>query len=235
MADEIRLKAPTVEQQVVVNISGEDKLEKFADTLDKISKGRGLQKYWKDQQSLINDTIEAYNKFNKTTSQTDASELIKTTNALRAMSDVDISSLIPDFDNFTFALSKAENMAGHLNDAFSVKAFKDAFSSFDILKAYGLDLETFFKHFDLDINVANLQENIRIIERELSRTRRELRDTQEELSSKQIELDSFIDGSGLSEQIDKLQRLEDEIERIRKSATREFRDFLELNNFSAWD
>ena len=38
MADEIKLKAPTVEQQVVVNINGEDKLKSFADTLDKILK-----------------------------------------------------------------------------------------------------------------------------------------------------------------------------------------------------
>ena len=114
MADEIKLKAPTVEQQVVVNISGEDKLEKFADTLDKISKGRGLQKYWKDQQTLINDTIKAYNNFNKSTSQTDATELIKTTNALKAMAGVDISTLIPDFDKFTSALSSGVNSLGFI-------------------------------------------------------------------------------------------------------------------------
>ena len=34
MADEIKLKAPTVEQQVVVNINGEDKLKSFAKILE---------------------------------------------------------------------------------------------------------------------------------------------------------------------------------------------------------
>ncbi len=47
MADEIKLKAPTVEQQVVVNINGEEKLRSFADTLEKISNNKNLQKYWK--------------------------------------------------------------------------------------------------------------------------------------------------------------------------------------------
>lgn len=235
MADEIKLKAPMVEQQVVVNISGEDKLEKFADTLDKISKGRGLQKYWKDQQTLINDTIKAYNNFNKSTSQTDATELIKTTNALKAMVDVDISTLIPDFDKFTSALSKAESMAGHLTDAFTEKAFKDAFSSFEILKAYGLDLENFFQHFDLDINVANLQESLKLAEKETKRVRKELYETQEELSSKKIELASFIDGSGLTEQIEKLRYLEDEIRYVREQAVEEFKTFLKGNDFSGWD
>ena len=44
MADEIKLKAPTVEQQVVVNINGEEKLRSFADTLEKISNNKNLQK-----------------------------------------------------------------------------------------------------------------------------------------------------------------------------------------------
>lgn len=235
MADEIKLKAPTVEQQVVININGEDKLIKLADTLDKISKGRGLQKYWKDQQTLINDTIKAYNNFNKSASQVDATELIKTTNALKAMSGADISTLIPDFDKFTSTLSKAEGIAGHLTDAFTEKAFRDAFSSFETLKAYGLDSENFFKHFDLDINTASLQESLRLTEQEIRRVRIELSETQEELQSKKIELDSFIDGSGLTEQVEKLRNLEDEVERVREEAYYEFRNFLESNNFNGTD
>ena len=65
MADEIKLKAPTVEQQVVVNINGEEKLRSFADTLEKISNNKNLQKYWKTQQELINATADAYGNFSK--------------------------------------------------------------------------------------------------------------------------------------------------------------------------
>ena len=59
MADEIKLKAPTVEQQVNVVINGEEKLKSFANTLEKISSNKNLQKYFKDQKQLINDVSNA--------------------------------------------------------------------------------------------------------------------------------------------------------------------------------
>ena len=88
-----------------------------------------------------------------------------------------------------------------------------------MLRAYGIDLENFFKHFDLDINVTNLQESLRLAEQETRHIRRELSETQEELSSKKIELASFIDGSGMTEQIEKLRRLEIEINYVRERAS----------------
>ena len=235
MADEIKLKAPTVEQQVNVVINGEEKLKSFANTLEKISSNKNLQKYFKDQKQLINDVSNAYGNFIKHASKNNASELMKTTNALKALSDVDISSLVPDFKNFSQALENANKVAGDLDSAFSVNSFKDAFSAFDMLRAYGIDLENFFKHFDLDINVTNLQESLRLAEQETRHIRRELSETQEELSSKKIELASFIDGSGMTEQIEKLRRLEIEINYVRERASEEFKDFLKGNDFSSWD
>lgn len=226
MADEIKLKAPTVEQQVVVNISGEDKLEKFADTLDKISKGRGLQKYWKDQQTLINDTIKAYNNFNKSTSQTDATELIKTTNALKAMAGVDISTLIPDFDKFTSALSKAEGIAGHLTDAFTEKAFRDAFSSFETLKAYGLDLENFFKHFELNADVDKLVS-------ELNNANDAVSNLKSKVTQLEDKLEESESGNGIRAVREECENLRWEIERIRDEAAETFSAFLTSNNINA--
>lgn len=226
MADEIKLKAPTVEQQVVVNISGEDKLEKFADTLDKISKGRGLQKYWKDQQTLINDTIKAYNNFNKSTSQTDATELIKTTNALKAMAGVDISILIPDFDKFTSALSKAEGIAGHLTDAFTEKAFRDAFSSFETLKAYGLDLENFFKHFEFNADVDKLVS-------ELNNANDAVSNLKSKVTQLEDKLEESESGNGIRAVREECENLRWEIERIRDEAAETFSAFLTSNNINA--
>ena len=226
MADEIKLKAPTVEQQVVVNISGEDKLEKFADTLDKISKGRGLQKYWKDQQTLINDTIKAYNNFNKSTSQTDATELIKTTNALKAMAGVDISTLIPDFDKFTSALSKAEGIAGHLTDAFTEKAFRDAFSSFETLKAYGLDLENFFKHFEFNADVDKLVS-------ELNNANDAVSNLKSKVTQLEDKLEESESGNGIRAVREECENLRWEIERIRDEAAETFSAFLTSNNINA--
>lgn len=235
MADEIKLKAPTVEQQVNVVINGEEKLKSFASTLENISSNKNLQKYWKDQKQLIEDVSNAYGNFTKNASKNNALELMKTTNALKALSDVDISSLIPDFKNFSQALENANKVAGNLDSAFSVSSFKNAFSSFETLRAYGIDLENFFKHFELDINVTNLQESLRLAQQETRRVRRELSETQEELSSKKIELASFIDGSGLTEQIEKLRYLEDEIRYVREQASEEFKTFLKGNDFSGWD
>ena len=141
MADEIKLKAPTVEQQVVVNIQGEEKLRSFADTLEKISNNKNLQKYWKTQQELINATADAYGNFSKKASQDNAKELIKVTNALKAMSGTDLSNILPDFDKISKAMAEAQKVAGNIDSAFSVKGFKEAFDSFETLKAYGVDIK----------------------------------------------------------------------------------------------
>ena len=160
MADEIKLKAPTVEQQVVVNINGEDKLKSFADTLDKISNNKNLQKYWKNQQDLINATADAYSNFQKKASKDNASELIKVTNALKAMSGTDLSHILPDFDKISKSMVEAQKIAGNIDSAFSVKGFKEAFDSFEALKAYGTDIQKLFSHFGVSSDIGELQQNV---------------------------------------------------------------------------
>ena len=169
MADEIKLKAPTVEQQVVVNINGEDKLKSFADTLDKISNNKNLQKYWKTQQDLINATADAYSNFQKKASKDNASELIKVTNALKAMSGTDLSHILPDFDKISKSMSEAQKVAGNIDSAFSVKGFKEAFDSFETLKAYGTDVQKLFSHFGVSSDIGELQQNVRLLEGEVER------------------------------------------------------------------
>lgn len=235
MADEIKLKAPTVEQQVVVNINGEDKLKSFADTLDKISNNKNLQKYWKTQQDLINATADAYSNFQKKASKDNASELIKVTNALKAMSGTDLSHIIPNFDKISKSMSEAQKVAGNIDSAFSVKGFKEAFDSFETLKAYGTDIQKLFSHFGVSSDIGELQQNVRLLEGEVEKLTRRLsnaRNANEELRN---EFENFKVGSGFADKLDELDRLKAEMQNIRDEATQTFNQFLDANKIDRYD
>lgn len=235
MADEIKLKAPTVEQQVVVNINGEDKLKSFADTLDKISNNKNLQKYWKTQQDLINATADAYSNFQKKASKDNASELIKVTNALKAMSGTDLSHILPDFDKISKSMTEAQKVAGNIDSAFSVKGFKEAFDSFETLKAYGTDIQKLFSHFGVSSDIGELQQNVRLLEGEVEKLTRRLsnaRNANEELRN---EFENFKVGSGFADKLDELDRLKAEMQNIRNEATQTFNQFLDANKIDRYD
>ena len=235
MADEIKLKAPTVEQQVVVNINGEDKLKSFADTLDKISNNKNLQKYWKTQQDLINATADAYGNFQKKASKDNASELIKVTNALKAMSGTDLSHILPDFDKISKGMAEAQKVAGNIDSAFSVKGFKEAFDSFETLKAYGTDIQKLFSHFGVSSDIGELQQNVRLLEGEVEKLTRRLsnaRNANEELRN---EFENFKVGSGFADKLNELDRLKAEMQNIRDEATQTFNQFLDVNKIDRYD
>lgn len=235
MADEIKLKAPTVEQQVVVNINGEDKLKSFADTLDKISNNKNLQKYWKTQQDLINATADAYGNFQKKASKDNASELIKVTNALKAMSGTDLSHILPDFDKISKSMAEAQKVAGDIDSAFSVKGFKEAFDSFETLKAYGTDIQKLFSHFGVSSDIGELQQNVRLLEGEVEKLTRRLsnaRNANEELRN---EFENFKSGSGFADKLDELDRLKLDMQNIRNEAIQTFNQFLDANKIDRYD
>lgn len=235
MADEIKLKAPTVEQQVVVNINGEDKLKSFADTLDKISNNKNLQKYWKTQQDLINATADAYSNFQRKASKDNASELIKVTNALKAMSGTDLSNILPDFDKISKSMIKAQKIAGDIDSAFSVKGFKEAFDSFETLKAYGTDIQKLFSHFGVNSDIGELQQNVRLLEGEVEKLTKRLsnaRNANEELRN---EFENFKVGSGFADKLDELDRLKAEMQNIRNEATQTFNQFLDANKIDRYN
>lgn len=235
MADEIKLKAPTIEQQVVVNINGEDKLKSFADTLDKISNNKNLQKYWKTQQDLINATADAYSNFQKKASKDNASELIKVTNALKAMSGTDLSHILPDFDKISKSMSEAQKVAGNIDSAFSVKGFKEAFDSFETLKAYGTDVQKLFSHFGVSSDIGELQQNVRLLEGEVERLTRRLSDAKNANEELRNEFENFKVGSGFADKLDELDRLKAEMQNIRDEATQTFNQFLDANKIDRYD
>ena len=235
MADEIKLKAPTVEQQVVVNINGVVKLKSFADTLDKISNNKNLQKYWKTQQDLINATADAYSNFQKKASKDNASELIKVTNALKAMSGTDLSHILPDFDKISKSMSEAQKVAGNIDSAFSVKGFKEAFDSFETLKAYGTDVQKLFSHFGVSSDIGELQQNVRLLEGEVERLTGRLSDAKNANEELRNEFENFKVGSGFADKLDELDRLKAEMQNIRDEATQTFNQFLDANKIDRYD
>ncbi len=235
MADEIKLKAPTVEQQVVVNINGEDKLKSFADTLDKISNNKNLQKYWKTQQDLINATTDAYSNFQKKASKDNASELIKVTNALKAMSGTDLSHILPDFDKISKSMVEAQKVAGNIDSAFSVKGFKEAFDSFEALKAYGTDIQKLFSHFGVSSDIGELQQNVRLLEGEVEKLTRRLSNAKNANEELRNEFENFKLGSGFADKLNELDRLKAEMQNIRDEATQTFNQFLEANKIDRYD
>ena len=232
MADNIRLQAPTVEQQIVISISGEEKLRTLADTMEKISNGKNLQKYWKTQQQLIKDTTTAYSNFSKKASQSNADELIKVTNALKAVSGKELSTILPDFDKIEKGLIDAKKIVGNIDGDFSVKAFKDAFESFEMLRAYGVDIENLFSHFGVSSNIGELQKNVRSLEEEVSKLTNRLsraKDINEELRN---EFENYKTGSGIADKLNELDDLKYELSSVREQAEETFRQFLKLNNIS---
>lgn len=235
MADEIKLKAPTVEQQVVVNINGEDKLKSFADTLDKISNNKNLQKYWKTQQDLINATADAYSNFQKKASKDNASELIKVTNALKAMSGTDLSNILPDFDKISKSITEAQKVAGNIDSAFSVKGFKEAFDSFETLKAYGTDIQKLFSHFGISSDIGELQQNVRLLEGEVEKLTRRLINAKNANEELRNEFENFKAGSGFADKLDELDRLKAEMQNIREEAIQTFNQFLDANKIDRYD
>lgn len=227
MADTIKLKAPTVEQQVIVNIQGEDKLKSFSETLDKLSKGRNLQKYWKDQQTLINDTIKAYSNFKRYANEDTSSELLKTTNALKAMGNVDLSSLSPELKNINISIKQAEGIAGHLVDAFSVSSFKDAFGVFETFRAYGLDLQQIFKHFEVNADVDKLNADLKNANTIIGNLKGQIGQLQDRLEDSES-------GNGIRAIREECENLQWEIDKIRQEAEEMFSAFLKSNNIDQY-
>nr|DAG57779.1 MAG TPA: minor tail protein [Caudoviricetes sp.] len=232
MADEIKLMAPTVEQNVVVKVEGQDQLKALSDTMDKMSNNKNLQKYFKTQQELINATADAYDNFQKKASKDNASELLKITNALKALSGTDLSNIMPDFNKITKSLSEAERIIGSLDSAFSVNSFKDAFNSFETLQAYGTDIQKLFSHFGVSSNIGELQQNVKALENEVGNLTNRLTNVINAKNELQAEFDYFKTGSGMADKLDELENYKNKMTNLRREAQQMFESFLSLNNIS---
>ena len=146
MADEIILKAPTVEQQVNITISGEEKLRDVADTLNRMSMGRKLQDFWKNEQQLLDDLERALKAYLDRKTEQNAESLLKVVNAYKAVSNPDFGLLAQRYEEIIQDAKKQIRYPESL-DSYSIMCFKKAFSTFEMLQAYGTDMDRLFEHF----------------------------------------------------------------------------------------
>lgn len=224
MADEIRAGGAKLEGKVVINIDGKEKIKDLADTLNRISKGDDLHQYWKDEATLIDKVNMSLKNFNETLSNTDASKLVKSVNALKAITvDGDISSFFKNYDSlldsFNTAVSKMGANAAH----YDVKNFKAAFDSFDFIKTQGLhDIDDILSKITSSSNVDELRRQVDALNNSLAWTKRELRETESELSN-------FKAGSGVEDLEREIDRLRDQLQDVSVKAKEDFSAFLRAN------
>lgn len=229
-ADDIIEKAAVIRAQELDTL-----INNMADSLSKASSGKNLSKYWKTQDELIKDVITSYKTFNKESNKNNATELIKTTNALKAIAGVDLSNILPDFDEFTKSFNNAKKKVGNLDSAFNVKGFKEVFDVFNTLEQQGLDVQEVFSHFGVSSDISKLQQNVRSLEEEVENLTKRLLSADDAKDALQKELDDIKIGSGFADKLDELDRLKAEMQNIRNEAILTFNQFLEANKIDKYD
>ena len=198
----------------------QNEAKKLVSTLNSISRGNDVNKYWNTQASTLNGVAEAYRNFNMIQSESNASTLVKSFNAFVASGGKTedlIDRLGYGFEN---TVRRAKDIVPAISEAFSVDRFRDSFSA----------LNTFVNDYGVDIN--ELMENIgsgsaEALKRELKLVQGILEETQQELESTQAELAKYS-GTEFEEALAKASQYDSLINK----AKREFSDFLRAQNVS---
>lgn len=228
MADERILTAPTVEQNVNITISGEEKLHDFASTLNDLAENKALNKYWKTQEELIKDVTNACEIYSKNIdNKKNATELLKFANALKAVSGTDLSTLFPNFKDIAHYIEQATLKIGSLDKAFSVQNFQKVFESFKTMQAYSLDLDRMFKHFEIKPDVTELENSFKESQSQVTRLT-------EKIERLRDRLESAESGAGIDVLRQKCEELEYQLDEIHENAQKTFQSFLQLNNLDSY-
>jgi len=237
MENSTKINMPTlkaddiIEKAAVIRVQELDTLiNNMADSLSKASSGKNLSKYWKTQDELIKDVITSYKIFNKESNKDNATELIKVTNALKAIAGVDLSNILPNFDEFTKSFNNAKKKVGNLDSAFNVKGFKEVFNVFETLEQQGLDVQEVFSRLGAGSNVSKLQNNIRSLEDEVEKLTKKLIIADDARDALKNEFDNFKTGSGISNMMEDLDEANAKLEKLRNEAVETFENFLKITN-----
>lgn len=194
------------------NIDGAGLVE-MTKTIKEISKGKDLQRYWKDVESATDSAAKAIGRYSKNTQSKGLAEnFLKQINALKAITNKEnISDIFPKIDvNFDELIKSAKKIAPEINSEFSTSTFSQAFKTFDLLKNKGIELgEVFRKLADYSNTV---DENFKL--------------HRENINLK----DLFGD-----QDIEKLKSSLSEIQKLRNEAEDTFNNFLNINKISKTD
>lgn len=194
------------------NIDGAG-LTEMTKTIKEISKGKDLQRYWKDVESATNNAVAAIKEYKRDVNSQDlATDFLKQINALKAITKKEnLSEIFPDMKiDFNQLVESAKKVAPLINSEFSSSKFEQAFNTFDLLKEKGIELEEVFKQLSSYSKI--VQENLN-----LNRENRTFRNL---IGDKDIE---------------KIKKDLSEIQHLRKEAEKTFTNFLKVNNIEKTD
>ena len=188
-------------------------LQELSNTIKEISKGKDLQRYWKDVESATDSAAKAIERYNKNVNSKGLAEnLLKQINALKALTKKEnLSELFPNMElNLDELVESAKKIVPQINSQFSVDSFSQAFKTFDLLKEKSIDLTEAFRKL---ADYADL----------VSRN--------SELSRENSQFRELIGDSDVEEVKSKLS----EIKRLREQAEEIFISFLKVNNVERTD
>lgn len=194
------------------NIDGAGLVE-MTKTIKEISKGKDLQRYWKDVESATDSAAKAIERYNKNTQSKGLAEnFLKEINALKAITNKEnLSDIFPNMDiNFDKLIESAKKLAPKINAEFSSSSFSQAFKTFDLLRDKGIELgEVFTQLADYSTQV---DEN--------SKLRKENMD---------------LKGLFGDQDIEKVKKNLMEVQRLRNEAEETFSNFLNVNKIERTD
>lgn len=193
------------------------KLEATLKSIENLSRSNKLSAYLKDQSSLIRKTEEAFERYNKEASVDNSKELIKTANALKAISGGDLPSVLKDAQNIQQLISSKEFGKIDVGEIFSVESFEDYFTFVDLLKKNGANPDNIFEHFDIDTE-------------ELTVANEQIAELASRIVKLEDELKSANDSSGLTALREELEDANGVLDRLKNNAARTFEKFLDTHN-----
>lgn len=204
----------------VETILDKRKLNAVLKTLETSLSGENISKYFKGTDTLLDDLQEAYKKFNRSMSDTDAKNLVNINNILKALK-VDTASLVPNFEEIGTVIEKAEQKLKGLRGIIKVQDFKDVFVALNQFKEYGLDIEEIFGKLGAKGNFSELSKQLEQQAQTIERYRNKV-------SALRDELRDAENASGVSDLRSKLNNFTD-------GAKETFEAFLKLNNIGRMD
>lgn len=240
MADTIHVSTPSmndINTHVKFTIEDKGTLKELSRTLNTLTNNKAINKYWKEQEDLIKDVTKAYEKFSQNTSNKDnAEELLKLVNALKAVvgENTKLSQLFENFDDLSSYITQAERAVESLDEAFSVPNLKEAFKSFKILRANGLELENLFERLKIKPDTSALEKQIK----EYKKSAEDFESTITKLNTKitllNQQLSDAESGAGIDVLRQKCEELEYQLDEIHEKAQKTFQSFLQLNNLDSY-
>ena len=205
-------------------------LENAFYSINQLARNSAIASYWGEQKQLINKTTDAYKKYKKVASSANAKELIKTANALKAISGGQLPDTLKDLNEIKGLLSSKDFKGIEIDEMFSVEGFEKIFKSFSLMKKAGIDLQDIFLKFDSESVISTLQESVQSLEMEVEILKNSLYEAENEKISLQDAYDTFRSNSGFDDLVDKLDNANKKMELLRGEAVETFKTFLKETN-----